>query len=219
MADRPVVSTSRAGRPRTRSRSVHLPSCIPISPKAVRPRTKSVQRPQVNGKGKGTGKGKSTKKKSSKAVAVVSSDSEDLEVDFPTHPPNQPHDIPVEQPQEPNPPADIPAKEPQGPDHPLAIPFEGPEEPEGPQQPDKVPVGEPEPLQEPNNVNSLPEQPLMPMANDQSNWSHFKLDFSGNPKEDAEAHLLRTTDWMTTHNFPGDQKVSRFCLTLLGEAR
>ena len=34
-----------------------------------------------------------------------------------------------------------------------------------------------------------------------------------------EAHLLRTNDWMTTHVFPNDQKVRRFCLTLLGEAR
>ena len=34
-----------------------------------------------------------------------------------------------------------------------------------------------------------------------------------------EAHLLRTTDWMTTHDFLDDQKVKRFCLTLLGEAR
>ena len=33
-----------------------------------------------------------------------------------------------------------------------------------------------------------------------------------------EAHLLRTNDWMTTYNFPDDQKVMRFCLTLLGEA-
>ena len=25
-------------------------------------------------------------------------------------------------------------------------------------------------------------------------WSHFKPEFSGKPKEDAEAHLLRTND-------------------------
>ena len=86
MADRPTASTFKAGRPRTRSRSAHLPSCIP---KAVRPRTKSAQRTQVKGKGKDAGKGKSTKKKSGKPVAVVSSDSEHLEVDFLNHPPNQ----------------------------------------------------------------------------------------------------------------------------------
>ena len=37
--------------------------------------------------------------------------------------------------------------------------------------------------------------------------------------EDAEAHILRTNDWMETHNFPNDQKVRRFCLTLTGKAR
>ena len=57
------------------------------------------------------------------------------------------------------------------------------------------------------------------MANSQLNWSHFKPEFSGKPKEDVEAHLLRTEDWMTTHDFPEDQKVRRFCLTLMGEAR
>ena len=61
MADRPTASTSRAGRPRTRSRSVHLPRCIPVAYKAVRPRSKSVHKTQV--KGKGTGKGASTENK------------------------------------------------------------------------------------------------------------------------------------------------------------
>ena len=62
-------------------------------------------------------------------------------------------------------------------------------------------------------------QPSILMANDQLNWSHFRPEFSGKPKEDAEAHLLRTEDWMTTHSFPEDQKVGRFCLTLTPEAR
>ena len=57
------------------------------------------------------------------------------------------------------------------------------------------------------------------MANNQLNWSHFKPDFSGKPEEGMKAHLLRTNDWMTMHDFPDDQKVRRFCLTLLGEAR
>ena len=56
------------------------------------------------------------------------------------------------------------------------------------------------------------------MANNQLNWFHFKPDFS-EKLEDTEVHLLRTNDWMTTHDFPNDQKVRRFCLTLLGEAR
>ena len=98
MAGTPMASTSRAGRPKMRSRSAHLSSCISIAPKAVKPRTKSAQRTQVKGKGKGADKGKSTTMKSGKAAAVVSSDSEDLEVDFPNHPPNQPHKVPTELP-------------------------------------------------------------------------------------------------------------------------
>ena len=100
---------------------MHLPSCIPVTPKAVKPRTKSAQRTEVKGKGNGTGKCKSTNKKSGKAAVLVSSDSEDLEVDFPHHPPNQPHEIPAEQPQKPKPPADTPAEEQQEPDHLLDI--------------------------------------------------------------------------------------------------
>ena len=44
-------------------------------------------------------------------------------------------------------------------------------------------------------------------------------EFSGKPDEDAEAHLLCTNDWMTTHHFVEGAKVTRFCLALLGEAR
>ena len=51
------------------------------------------------------------------------------------------------------------------------------------------------------------------------NWSHFKPECSGKPEEDAEAHLLRTNDWMNTHQFQEGIKVHRFCLTLVGEAR
>ena len=51
------------------------------------------------------------------------------------------------------------------------------------------------------------------------NWSHFKPKFSGKQDEDVEAHLLRTNDWMATHDFPESVKVQRFCLTLVGEAR
>ena len=57
------------------------------------------------------------------------------------------------------------------------------------------------------------------MTNNQLNWSHVNPEFSGTPNEDVEAHLLRMEDWMTTHDFPEDQKVRRFCLTLTGEAR
>ena len=57
------------------------------------------------------------------------------------------------------------------------------------------------------------------MANNQLNWSHFRPEFSGEPEEDVEAHLLRTNDWMTIHDFPEDPKVRRFCLTVTQEAR
>ena len=73
--------------------------------------------------------------------------------------------------------------------------------------------------QNPGNPNLLPVQPSIPMANNQLNWSHFTPEFSGTPNEDMEAHLLSTEDWMTTHNFPEDQKVGRFCSTLTGEVR
>ena len=53
----------------------------------------------------------------------------------------------------------------------------------------------------------------------QLNWSYFKPEFSGKPEEDVEEHLLRTNHWMETHNFPDDQKVGRFYLTFMGEAR
>ena len=38
-------------------------------------------------------------------------------------------------------------------------------------------------------------------------------------EEDAEACLLRTNDWMDTHDFQDQVKVQRFCLALIGEAR
>ena len=41
------------------------------------------------------------------------------------------------------------------------------------------------------------------------NWSHFKQEFSGKP-EDSEAHLLRTNDWINTHNFQEGIKIQRF---------
>ena len=53
----------------------------------------------------------------------------------------------------------------------------------------------------------------------QLRWSYFKPEFSGTPEEDAVAHLLRTNDWMGTHNFPEEERVQRFCLTLTGKAR
>ena len=164
-------------------------------------------------KGKGAGKGKKTTKKSNKLVVVVSSNSEDLEVDFPNYHPNQPYEVPVEIPQEPNPPANAPVEEQQQPEHLVGDPIEEPHHAAN------VPAGDTEEPQDPGNFNPVPVQPPLPMANNQLNWSHFRPEFSGKPKEDMEAHLLRTEDWMTNHDFPEDQKVRRFCLTLMQEAR
>ena len=66
--------------------------------------------------------------------------------------------------------------------------------------------------------------PNAPMAQEapprpQLNWSNFKPKYAGKPEEDVEVHLLRTNDWMDTHNFQNQVKVQRFCLTLVGEAR
>ena len=51
------------------------------------------------------------------------------------------------------------------------------------------------------------------------NWSYFKPESSEKPDEDAEAHLLCTSDWMNAHHFIDRVKVQRFCLILLDEAR
>ena len=186
MADRPTASTSRAGRPRTRSISVHQSSCIPVDPMTDKLRTTSMQRALT--KGKGAGKGKKTTKKVNKPVIVVSSDSKDLEVDFPYYNPNQPHEVPTEIPQEPSPPADAPVEEQQEPDHLVGDPIEEPHPPAN------IPAEDAEEPQDPCNFNPVPAQPPILMANNQLNWSHFRPEFSGKPEEDAEAHLLRMED-------------------------
>ena len=110
MADRPMASTSRAGRPRMRS--VHLPTHIPVVSKAAGPRAKSVYKAKVKG---------SSKKKLGKTAIVISSDSEASlgETDFPHLPiPNQPLDLPAEEQEQPNQPLDVPAEEPEQPNNP-----------------------------------------------------------------------------------------------------
>ena len=168
MADRPTTSISRVGRPRTRSRSVHIPSNIPIAHKTRKLRTTSRQRTLTKGKSKG----KKATKKSNKAVTVVSSDSEDLEVNFPHYPPNQSHKVPADIPQEPIPPTDAPAEEQQELDHPVSTPVEEPH------HPPHIPAEDVEPPQDPGNSNPIPVQPPIPMANNQLNWSHFRPEFS-----------------------------------------
>ena len=95
---------------------------------------------------------------------------------------------------------DAPAEEQQEPDHPADDPIEEPHHPV------KVPAEDVEQPKNPGNPNPLPVKPLIPMANNQLNWSHFRPEFSGTSSEDAEAHLLRMEDWVTTHNFLEDQR-------------
>ena len=83
-----------------------------------------------------------------------------------------------------------------------------------PIQPENPPVPVPNPILPPTPPIQIPNQMQL-----QLNWSYFKPEFSGKPEEDAEAHLLRTNDWMEMHNFPEVAKVQRFCLTLTGEIR
>ena len=94
------------------------------------------------------------------------------------------------------------------------------------QVPDDDNLGQNPPLNDP--FNPIPPQnlflPNVPIApgvpqRPQLNWSHFKPKYAGKPEEDAEAHLLRTNNWMDTHDFQDQVKIQRFCLTLVGEAR
>ena len=67
----------------------------------------------------------------------------------------------------------------------------------------------------------LPNAPVAPGVTQRPelNWSHFKPEYTGKPEEVVETHLLRSNDWMDTHDFHDQVKVQRFCLTLVGEAR
>ena len=64
-------------------------------------------------------------------------------------------------------------------------------------QPQSPPAHVPNPILPPAPPAQIPNQ-IQP----QLNWSYFKPEFSGKPGEDVEAHLLRTNDWVETHNFP-----------------
>ena len=67
----------------------------------------------------------------------------------------------------------------------------------------------------------MPNAPVAPAVSQrpQLNWPHFKPKYPGKPDEDAEAHLLKTNDWMDTHTFLDQVKVQRFFLILVGETR
>ena len=205
MADKPT--TSRVGRPRSRSASQTPKGTAKVG----RPRSKSAQKPKVKGSSK---KAVTPTKRAVRPLLQLEWDAVqintrqfgdqlpdlppiDLEQDnVALNPPNQPQNLPEDnnqlQGEELNPSLEQEELEqfnlsPNQPNHP----------------------------NQPNQVQDL----LIAMAQPQQlNWSYFKPEFSEKPEEDVEELLLRTNDWMKTHNFPEDQKVRRFCLTLMGEA-
>ena len=72
---------------------------------------------------------------------------------------------------------------------------------------------------QPSTQSAQPPVPLaQPVHAPQLNWSHFKPKFASKSEEDAEAHLLRTNDWMDTQAFQDGVKVQHLCITLVGEA-
>ena len=91
---------------------------------------------------------------------------------------------------------------------------EGPQAPSTAQGAQGPPAPQnPPPLQNPQ-IPLITNAPQVPQALQQPtpqvpllNWSHFKPEFSRKPDEDAEAHLLRTNDWMDTHRFQDNVKV------------
>ena len=93
----------------------------------------------------------------------MSSDSEDLEVDFPNYCLNQPHEEPTAIPQDPNPPAKSPVKEQQEQEHVIDACIEGPSHPAN------FPAGDVEEPQDPGNFNPVPAQPPVLMTNNQLN--------------------------------------------------
>ena len=95
-----------------------------------------------------------------------------------------------------------------------------PEVPQAPLIPKGVqdpPVPPAPPAPKAPHIPQAPQQPVPHML--PLNWSHFKPKFSGKPDKDAEAHLLRTNNWMDTHRIQENNKFQRFCLTLTREAR
>ena len=210
MADRPSASTSRVGRPRTKS--AHQTPCVLVGkPKVGRPRSKSAHASKITDSSKKT-KGKKTPGRPPKQVKVVplpehrviiETDSDNSGIDFPFHPEGLP-DLPPVEPDQPNLPTENQNQE-------ANLSPNQAEQLEPNQVPNQhldAPTEEPNQPQQPNQPPNLPLNPPNPMANPQQlNWSYFKPEFAGKAEEDVEAHLLRTNDWMDTHNFPDDQKV------------
>ena len=210
MADRPSTSTSRAGRPRTKS-AHQTPHLLVGKPKVGRPRSMSAHASKVTDSSKKP-KGKKTPVRPPKQVKVapptkrrvIEIDSDNLEeIEFPFHQLELP-DLPPMEVEQPSP----TDQQDQGVNQPPA------EEQlnQVPNQPLGAPVEEPiQPLEalaeEPNQPNQPNQPPILPdpMAKQQQlNWSYFKPEFAGKADEYAEPHLFRTNDWRDSHSFPND---------------
>ena len=88
------------------------------------------------------------------------------------------------------------------------------------QDQDQVPAGQVPPPVPAQPVLQLAPAGVVPVSQIiYQNWTGKKPEFSGKPEEDAESHLLSMRDWMEAHNFPDGEKVRRFRVTLIGEAR
>ena len=93
--------------------------------------------------------------------------------------------------------------------HPNPNPNQNPNQNQN-QVPDQNPPPDKDPQNLPTPLNPfIPNAPVVPGVpqRPQLNWSHFKPKYTGKPDQDAEAHLLRTNDWMDTHKFPDQVKV------------
>ena len=116
------------------------------------------------------------------------------------NPPDQPNQLPDNPPNPPNSPPIPPNLPPNQPDQPPNNPPNPPNPlPFLPNLPSNLPNPPPDPPANPLNPIQ-PQNP--PFQVPQFNWLYFKPEFSGKPEEDAMAPLLRTNDWMETHNFP-----------------
>ena len=86
------------------------------------------------------------------------------------------------------------------------MPDAGPPTPPAPPAPTA-----PQPPTQPAQPPIPPAQPIQHVHVPQLNWSHFIPEFAGKPEEDAEAHPLRTNNWMDTHAFQEGVNISRRC--------
>ena len=120
------------------------------------------------------------------------------EKEFPFYPLELP-DLPPVEVEQPNQVEQLSQESNQVPNQPLDTPAEEPN------QPLDAPTEEPNPQNQSNQQNQLPNVPD-PMANQQLNWSYYKPEFAGKADEDAEAHFLRTNDWMDMHTFKVQSK-------------